>query len=203
MRFTLFKATVLALFLTLQSTSATISNDEFILGKALDASSDLINSYNGDASASHVHSLEARSSPHVSIFRRHSQLAKRCASHKKVHASKKDEKEKSNKHKSTTNNDVTKTNIKTTKKKSDSKSKSQSKSSHPSSSSGHVSDTNGSGDYSRVESNRGNNFWSQNNWDFWSYDDPTHGQVAYQSEQNAKKSRFNWIKEWSSIFTNE
>ncbi|PWN32137.1 uncharacterized protein FA14DRAFT_182051 [Meira miltonrushii] len=203
MRFTLFTATILALSLTLQSTSATITNEEFPIVKALDATTDLLSSFNGDqgASASHVHALEARSSPHVSIFRRHSRLAKRCSS--KLHASKKDvehttkeehhhkssdkkkhsdSKHSDSKHKSTSNNDATSTNVKAAKKKSDSKSKSKSSSS----SSGHVTNTDGSGDYSRVESNRGNNFWSQNNWDFWSYADPTHGQVAYQSEQNAK-----------------
>jgi hypothetical protein len=44
----------------------------------------------------------------------------------------------------------------------------------------------GSGNYKRVEKNRGSTFWSGNNWDFWSYSDPTHGQVAYQSEQGAR-----------------
>lgn len=201
MRFTLFTATILAISLTIKSTTATISNEEFILGgsKALDATLNPINS--------NVQPLEARSSPHVSIFRRHSHLAKRCSS--KLHASKKDEEHTKKPHhdkqknKSTSNNDIKSTNVKATKKKSDSKSKSKSKSGkHPSkssSSSGHVSDTNGSGDYSRVESNRGNNFWTQNTWDFWSYDDPTHGQVSYQSEQNAKNQGLIGLKDGSAF----
>lgn len=201
MHFTLFTTIVLAFSLSLHSTSATISNDEFVLGKALDATSDLMNIYNhgNDASPSHLHPLEARSSPHVSNnLRRHSHLAKRCKS--KSHSSKSHHQHTDTKHKSTSNNDVSSTNIKTTKKKGDSKSSHPStSSSSSSSSSGHVSDTNGSGDYTRVDSNRGNQFWSKNSWDFWSQADPTHGQVAYQSEQNAKSQGLIGMKDGAAF----
>lgn len=49
-----------------------------------------------------------------------------------------------------------------------------------------VSSTSGSGSYKRVQQNRGSNFWSGGNWDFWSQSDPTHGQVAFASESLAK-----------------
>ncbi|UZJ52524.1 hypothetical protein CBS101457_001844 [Exobasidium rhododendri] len=44
----------------------------------------------------------------------------------------------------------------------------------------------GSGPYTRVQENRGSGFWSGNNWDFWDQPDPTHGQVLYRSEADAK-----------------
>jgi hypothetical protein len=53
-------------------------------------------------------------------------------------------------------------------------------------SSGNVTSSSGSGSFQRVQQNRGSNFWSGGNWDFWSNADPTHGSVQFASENSAK-----------------
>lgn len=43
------------------------------------------------------------------------------------------------------------------------------------------------GTYSLAQANRGANFFSNNNWDFWNITDPTHGTVVYVDQTTAQK----------------
>lgn len=62
-----------------------------------------------------------------------------------------------------------------------------------------VTSSSGTGSYKRVQQNRGSSFWSGGSWDFWSYADPTHGQVKFASEQSAKSQGLIGIKDGAAF----